>query len=166
MSYFVCGRVTFSVVDRSAMERIARSASMKALELGACVQFGCAIVQDIVFEIVGSHDATADWLPFLVTDSPLSDVSEELVYPLAPGADTEFRRNAGRIASFLRSILAEREVSRIDLFVSDALHAPYPTRTIAPESIERELLAEWEQREETDFSFCLVIAKDGGTSPT
>lgn len=128
-------------------------------------QFGCTIVQSLVFEIVGDYDPEADWLPFLLTESPLSDVSEELVSPReldGPDADVQFRENAARIAGFLRFILAEHEVVGIDLFVSDALHAPYPTRTIAPDSIERELLAEWERREETDFSFCLVIAKAVG----
>jgi hypothetical protein len=168
MSYFVCGRVTFSVADHSAMERIARSASMQALKLGACVQFGCAIVQDIVFEIVGRYDSTADWLPFLLTDSPLSNVSEELVSPrelYGPEGDTRFRRHAALIAAFLRSILTEREVSGIDLFVSDAFDDSYPTRTITPESIERELLVQWERREGTDFSFCLRIAKESAGGP-
>jgi hypothetical protein len=92
------GHLGFSIVDLAQRERFG-------------VQLGCAIVQPLVFEILGRGRAFAgESLPFLITDSPIWDVSERVIdrySPDYPDAEPD-------------GTLAER-LSRLQRFFADAL---------------------------------------------
>jgi hypothetical protein len=66
------GRIGFSIVDLAQRERFG-------------VQLGCAVVQPLVFEILGRERTfSGETLPYLITDSPIWDVSERVIDKFSP----------------------------------------------------------------------------------
>lgn len=92
------GRIGFSIVDLAQRERFG-------------VQLGCAVVQPLVFEVLGrDRSFIGESLPYLITDSPIWDVSESVIDKFAPEyPDAE-----------PDGTLVER-ITRLQRFFSDAL---------------------------------------------
>lgn len=160
MSYFVCGLISLAGADSEVREAEARRISCEALKTGMSVQLGANIVQPLVLKIVG-WSGGPDTIPFLITASPLSDTSDELVSPYvlvgAPGT-AKFRQNAKHIACFFDAVFAEAHVQRVDLYVVDDFDESIRTKTIPLANLELKLLEEWEKRNE-DFFFHLVLCR-------
>ncbi|BBE51965.1 hypothetical protein OYT1_ch2452 [Ferriphaselus amnicola] len=160
MSYFVCGSITLVVASPQEQEMVARRASSQALQVGMALQLGCNIVQSLVSEIIERSDNPSA-LPFLVTASPLSDTSDELVSPyvlVGSEGDERFQQHAKAIATLFKSLTSEEHVQRIDLYVVDGFDTTIPTKSILITALEDELLSAWRNREQ-DFFFRLILRK-------
>jgi hypothetical protein len=83
MSFFLAGKLQFeySLSDEDRIE-VAFGISEAAIRNRMAIQLGCNIVQPTVFKIIETDLAALaadDELIFLLTGSPISDVSDELV---------------------------------------------------------------------------------------
>jgi hypothetical protein len=109
MSHLLCGKFVFK---RPLPFESQTEFSFKLVEFAFSerlgLQLGCNIVQEIVFEMLRierSHPNHEE-LPFLITDSPIADTSDNLIAPdvsaeLSDSSDTELNQNLERVRQFL-----------------------------------------------------------------
>src|SRR5262249_23320300 len=126
MSSLLCGQLTFSrdLSQREAAE-LGFSLARVALDERLGLQIGCAVVQPIVLQMVGADRALEGAkLPFLLTDSPVSDVSERIIDKYAPEypeeePDGPLEARLNRVAHFVTKAMAIPEVVRMTLVFAD-----------------------------------------------
>lgn len=129
MSYFLCGEFVleeglstnektgfaFDAIHESWLNRI-------SLQLGPC------IVQPIVFEIIGkpiSNQAERE-LPFLITSSPISDVSDGLIdLDDIDGGLERLEQTLSRVQSFLSGIGRTGMVAEATIYFSEGFDDNY-----------------------------------------
>jgi hypothetical protein len=75
MSYFVCGTIWTSDSRSEEGEALARRVSIRALGEGMMLQLGCNVVQPLVRDMVIGTENGAEGIPYLITDSPLNNVT-------------------------------------------------------------------------------------------
>lgn len=137
MSGFVYGTIRFiKALDYSELSKLSFDLEKAAIEEGMFLQMGVNIVQPFVCEKLG---ITPGWesveeLPFLITDSPISDVSHELVSPSAsyvPGRDWRetFREHLLAIGRFLETITALKLVSGVMMYMTEGYGEDQEIRT-------------------------------------
>jgi len=128
MSYFLCGEFVLNQkvsTDTAslAFDLVSYAASRKlGLQLGPC------IIQPVVFEIIGNNrtERNDNFLPFLITESPISDVSDDLLDMDDLGAGTERINNTlERLRSFLESVGQTGNVSMAKVFFSEGYDDRY-----------------------------------------
>ena len=123
MSYFLCGRIhlTRALSDGDRAE-LAFSLSNAGLTHRLCLQLDCNIVQSEVVEILQRNDGGLSDLDFafLLTDSPLSNTSDEIVNPNVEPLDKPraMRERLRRVAGFLSSAKDLVLVSGVSLYIS------------------------------------------------
>jgi len=103
-------------------EELAFGLSKAALAQRLHLQLGCNIVQKEVFEILKrSEGGLSDLdIAFLLTDSPLSNTSDEIVNPKVEPLDKPrvIRQRLRRVAGFLSSVKDFISVSSVSLYIS------------------------------------------------
>jgi hypothetical protein len=129
MSYFLAGRFQFThPLTRAERDRAAFLISEGALRNHVAVQLGCNIVQSIVFKILGKELAADNELIFLLTDSPISDTSDELIDYLGESREDMIevvRAHGKRLTEFLTSLRSVESLSRVSLVVSEGYDTAY-----------------------------------------
>jgi len=112
MSHFLCGRFIFEDgLPRATVVEFSFKVVQEACGHHLAVQLGCNIVQPVVFEILGLERASPNNinLPFVITDSPISDTSDDLISPgdfestLEVGYEI-LETNLHRVKAFLLSV--------------------------------------------------------------
>lgn len=130
MSHFVCGKVIFAEsTGRDERKDASLNIFRQAFEKGFFLMLAPNISQSIVYEILGSTPRNfppgePGELPFLLTDSPLSDTSEELLVasPTSWSLDAEclaFEVGVRRIQDMMSTIINTEGVKAIHLYFSD-----------------------------------------------
>jgi hypothetical protein len=129
MSYFLCGSFLFKA-DLSLVERenfafeVAAAACANRLSL----QLGVCITQPIVFEILGENrpSASANKLPFLITDSPIADVSDNLIdFNDVGGGVSSLSRTLGQLQSLFSEIKETEVVASVTVYFSEGFDERY-----------------------------------------
>lgn len=131
------GRFGFSIVDLAQRERLG-------------VQLGCAIVQPLVFEILGQGRAFAgESLPYLITDSPIWDVSERVIDRYSPDypdaePDGTLAERLSRLQRFFADALKIELVARVRAVFTEGYSPEYPEETVHVERFADRMLALYE----------------------
>jgi len=146
MSCFLAGKVSF----KSALsERAQTDLGFRLVQLATGerlgIQLGLAIVQPIIFEILGSERALReDALAFHVTDSPAWNTSDAIVrkyapeYPEQEEPDGPLRQRLQRVERFLCAAVGLPGVHEITLVLSLGYDASYEEEIIeASQFVER-----------------------------
>lgn len=161
MSYFVCGSIWIPDIHSVDTPPFAARVSVRALQCGMSLLLDCNIMQPLVKDMLAAKQDETQRIPYLLTDSPLNNTSDELISPtvlVGPEGDRAFRRNASILSGFFRSLLDEQLVQRVDLYVIDSFDSSIPTRSLPITNLEAELLSAWASRDK-DFFFKLVLRK-------
>ena len=118
------GGFGFSIVDLAQRERFG-------------VQLGCAVVQPLVFQVLGKVRAfTGESLPYLITDSPIWDVSERVIdryspdYPAAE-PDGTLSERLSRLRRFFADALKIECVTQITAVFTAEYSPTYPEETLS-----------------------------------
>src|SRR2546425_12241509 len=134
MSYFVFGEIEFRTeVSEARLVRMSFEFEEAALRERIFIQLGPGIVQKLLFEILSEQrgPTTGATLPFFITDSPVSDVSHEVIKlpNMIPQTHDEWadalRKNLERIARVLSWLLEVREVKSVVLIFSEGYDTTY-----------------------------------------
>jgi hypothetical protein len=140
MSYFLTGYVRFTqALSPDEQVNTAFELSERALRSRVGIQLGCNIVQKIVFEILDKDLATKRALPFLLTGSPISDTSDDLLNYWSESRaqmKTKVKSNAERLQNFIASLRSIPHIAGVALFVSEGYDTSY-----RKENVTIELLA-------------------------
>jgi hypothetical protein len=120
------GRIGFSIVDLAQRGRFG-------------VQLGCAIVQPLVFEILGrGRPFSGESLPYLVTDSPIWDVSERVIDRYSPDypdaePDGTLAERLSRLQRFFTDALALEAIAQVSAVFTVGYSPAYPEETLRVE---------------------------------
>ena len=137
MSAFLCGVFRFKRIESRDFQvgfgwRIIRLGVSSNLHF----QLGCNIVQDVVFEILKIPRPFQDsaLLPFLITDSPLTDTSDAVISPSELHSKDDrvriIRQNFERISSVFAEALTTQELGNIEVILSEGYDTEYPEKRI------------------------------------
>lgn len=132
MSDFLCGKLTFTH-KLSIREQAELSFDLVryALDQRLGLQVGCAIVQPIVFEILGcGRELNGIDVPFLITDSPIWDASDEIIskYPsdhLDADAGESLQHRLERVQRFLIASSRVQPVQQITVVLGQGYDDTY-----------------------------------------
>ncbi len=147
MSFFLCGnfilRDDFSQSKRNEL-------AFQILDLGRShklsIQLGVCIVQDIVFEIIGETRGLIPEtkLPFLITDSPLSDVSDILIdYADPDNGPARLRSTLTKLHGLFDDLKLTTEVSKMLVFFTEGFDTDYKIISSSLETFEADCLKEF-----------------------
>ena len=133
MSYFLCGsfvlRTDLSLAEREDFAyKVVDESSANRLS----IQLGPCIVQRIVFEIIGENISSGleGKMPFLITNSPISDVSDELIdFDDIDGGIERLRKTLEQLQSFLTGIKKTANVSEATIYFSEGYDDMYENIT-------------------------------------
>lgn len=138
MSVFLCGLIWTRHQDPHGGERLdlAWAIQREAVRRGLMVQLGPAIFQDTVFGLLGLQDRfqSPRCLPFHLTGTPLSNTSEEAIWPESPPSsrDSTTRERAVAIADFLSWMLSEGHATQVTVVLAENLNPPSGENRITP----------------------------------
>lgn len=125
MSHFVCGKISFAVSPWEGEEAFLFDLQRAAIDARINLQVGWAICQPkIPSDITGA--LSPNDLPFLMTDSPVWDVAEQLIAPDVFVHGEEKCRaivqdSLGRIRDVVAKALTNDKVLSVTVAVSDGV---------------------------------------------
>lgn len=131
MSHFLCGKF---ILKRTATDEQRAEFAFKVNRLAAerdiSLHLQWNIVQTTVFEILNleKSNLSPSEIPFLITDTPLSDVSEELLSPFRPEPLEVFdavERNLHQLGDFLGCAFFENIVEGVEVIFSEGYDIEY-----------------------------------------
>ena len=130
MSYFLFGEFVFGRrLNHDELADFAFVAVSLATSRRLGLQMGHAVVQHIIFEMLGTRRDSefSSALPYLITDSPTSDNSDLLVSPVALVAEhgeylAQIRKNLITIGEFLTDAARAEALASLKVFVSDGFN--------------------------------------------
>jgi len=139
MSYFLTGRFQFTR-DLSTHEQIDVAFQLveRAISNRVALQLGCNIAQSIVFEILGKEPTAGRELLFLLTDSPISDTSDELLTYWGESQEqikTKVKSIGTKIRDFLASTRSIDCIARVNFFISEGYDTSYRREEVSLESV-------------------------------
>ena len=143
MSFFLCGKFVFRT-DQSLTER--ERFAFEVVGAGCTrrlsVQLDVCITQSIVFEILGENRSPshADKLPFLITDSPISDVSDDLIDFHDIGGAERLEQTLERLQSLFFEIKKHEVVTEIVVYFSEGYDETYKRITSSLDNFKRDCL--------------------------
>ena len=138
MSDFLCGEIvlgdTISPDDAELWFAIAEAAIANRLN----IQFGVNIIQKEVFDILGGF-SDDNRMPFLITESPVSDVSDGLIDPDpyvhgGDGARMITLAALAKVAVLIRTCLGHDEVQAVEVVFSEGVDSDYDVVQATPET--------------------------------
>ena len=137
MSHFLCGELQFRrpLLPEEQVDFAFRLEEL-AIKNRLGLQLGFNIVQPVVFEILGKKDRrlSGKEFVFLLTDSPISNISDALVDPnlLDPMEVKEtLRANMQRVEQFFSSVAEIDLLAGILLYVSCGYDTSYKREEIS-----------------------------------
>ncbi len=145
MSYFLAGLFHFSRA-LSYRERIdtAFKLSEKALQKRLALQLAPNVAQPVVFEILEKRVCADDELIFLLTASPISDTSDDIVAYWGESHDEmaeKIRGHVETIKGFLTSIKTIERLGHVTLFVSEGYDTDYQQERVTLASLAERFIA-------------------------
>lgn len=150
MSYFVFG--TFKLA-KPMDERVLKDIAFAIVECGLshrlCLQLGHNIVQaGLLFEMFDFKQGSipADSLPFLMTDSPISDTSDGLISPYHVGLGDEpsLLVNLTRMKRFLVGLAQVHNVAGIDVYFTEGYDHSFEEISVSPDRFDEVALKVFE----------------------
>lgn len=137
MSTLLFGQITFArPLSHEEQEALGFRLAELAHQRRFGLQLACNIVQPEVYEALGrGRVATGEDMPFLLTDSPIMDVSDALANKYAPEyPDAEPRgplsQRLTEVQMFLRDVLSDGSLSRVTLYISEAYDGTFDEDTV------------------------------------
>jgi hypothetical protein len=135
MSYFLCGLIHFiRQALENEREELAFVLSKAALEQSLYLQLECNIVQTEVFEILNrkNRELSDTDFAFLLTDSPLSNTSDEIVNPNVDPLDkpSVMKQRLRRVEILLSSMNVLDSISDVSLYISLGYDSSYADEEI------------------------------------
>jgi len=132
VSLFLAGKLQFgrSLSDKERTE-VAFALSEAALRNRMAIQLGCNIVQPTVFQIIETDLATLvadDEVTFLLTGSPISNVSDELIDYWADSSEEAAARvhaHGEHLMSCFAAFRAAGPLVSVELFISEGYDTFY-----------------------------------------
>lgn len=145
MSYFLAGLFHFgrALSDRERIDT-AFELSEKALQNRLALQLAPNLAQPVVFEILEKHVAADDELIFLLTASPVSDTSDDIVTYWNESRDAmveKIRAHVERVKGFLTSIKTIEALGHVTLFVSEGYDTTYQQERVGLDSLAERFIA-------------------------
>jgi hypothetical protein len=137
MSGFVYGTIRFiRALDYDELSKLSFELEKAAIDEGVFLQMGVNIVQRFIFEELG---ITRGWhaveeLPFLITDSPISNISEDLISPDAFGVPDHdwyqiIREHLLAIGRLLETITGLALVTGVTMYMTEGYGEDQEIRT-------------------------------------
>lgn len=137
MSSLLCGSFGFArSLDEREQARIGFSIVELAQRERFGVQLGCAVVQPLVFEILGRERTFAgESLLYLITDSPIWDVSERVIDKFSPEypeaePDGTLEERLCRLQRFFVDALKIETIAQVMAVFTVGYSPEYPEETL------------------------------------
>jgi len=136
MSYVIFGTFNLRATgDEGATKEAAFQLVERALAQRLHIQLGSNIAHaGPLLEMLGfsSTPLPPDRLLFLLTDSPISDTSDELISPYCAGIEDEpsLQVNLFRIQRFLRSVRDVKDITSIDLYFTEGFDVRFERKAL------------------------------------
>lgn len=138
MSDFLCGEIVFGDEIEPDDTDIWFDLAAAAVANRLNIQFGANIIQKEVFEILGGF-SDDNRMPFLITESPVSDVSDGLIDPDpyvhgGDGARVITRAALAKVAVLIRTCLGHDKVRAVEVVFSEGVDSAYETVPATPDT--------------------------------
>ncbi|WHI46256.1 hypothetical protein [Microbulbifer sp. VAAF005] len=151
MSYFSFGEIFFDSPEHDVIS-VSFELVQLALSSNLYVLLGCNIPQKVVFEMLDKErQLFNDSMPFLLTATPLSDVSDELISPYALVEDDDSCQSSSlfsginKIRSFLEGVIKVAEVEAVDIYFSEGYAEEFNVQSGKPDEVYQYLSGECEK---------------------
>jgi hypothetical protein len=161
MSYFLCGSFVFKThLSLTERTNFAYKVVEEVCAIRLSIQLSICIVQQIVFEIIGTNSLSEleTKMPFLLTDSPISDVSDELIdLDDIDGGVEKLKRTLEQLQSFLARIKKTAVVSDVIIYFSEGYDNKYENITSSLDTFTKDCLGVFARSGDVG-SLCLKVS--------